>query len=159
MVILVEQHKITTKEIMMTAKTNTRTRKANTAKREQYLQKINAIQANLSEWRDQYSDEEIAQLTAEIQGYSLRNTMLIAMQCPTATTVRGYHAWQDLGRMVNKDEKGIAILAPAGSKTVDADQPATTEGDSVTSDDGQHTRKFFRLAYVFDIAQTSPVTK
>jgi len=51
----------------------------------------------------------------------LRNTMLILLQCPEATRVAGFRAWQLLGRQVSKGEKAIWILAPVTRKaTVDA---------------------------------------
>lgn len=141
----------------MAARLKSRKTKTN---RQASIDKINAIQERLTEWRDEYDDEEIAVLTAGIQGYSDRNTMLIAMQCPTATTVRGYKAWMALGRRVRKGETGIAILAPAGSKVIEGDKPVTKEDDSAraTGDEGQRIRRFFRLAYVFDIAQTDAIS-
>ena len=44
--------------------------------------------------------------------YSFGNSMAIARQHPSATRVAGMYAWNQLGRFVNKGEKGIAILAP-----------------------------------------------
>ena len=48
--------------------------------------------------------------------YSFGNSMAIARQRPTATRVAGMYAWNQLGRFVNKGEKGIAILAPVIGK-------------------------------------------
>lgn len=45
--------------------------------------------------------------------YSFRNAMLIYTQNPEATYVKGYKAWNRLGRYVKKGAKGLAILAPA----------------------------------------------
>lgn len=134
---------------MTTTKTRKSTHKPGT-KREQYQAKIQAIQDQLEEWQEEYTEEEIAVLTADIQGYSLRNCMLIAMQCPTATTVRGYKAWVELGHMVNKGEHGIAILAPAGS--------TSTETEDANGEKSSKVRRFFRLTHVFDIAQTHVMT-
>ncbi len=44
--------------------------------------------------------------------YSFGNTMLIYLQNPEATYVKGYRAWNKLGRYVRKGETGIKILAP-----------------------------------------------
>src|SRR5438128_2050298 len=44
--------------------------------------------------------------------YSLRNTLLIAYQCPHATHLAGFRSWLELGRCVRKGEKAIRILAP-----------------------------------------------
>ena len=38
--------------------------------------------------------------------------MLIFSQNPNATYVKGYKAWNQLGRYVKKGSKGLAILAP-----------------------------------------------
>lgn len=51
-------------------------------------------------------------LCARFHRYSFGNVLLIAVQCPHATHVAGFHAWKKLGRWVRKGEHGIAILAP-----------------------------------------------
>lgn len=89
--------------------------------------------------------------------YSFRNQILIAMQCPTATLVGGFHSWRDVGRFVKKGEKGIAILAPvlvkAGKK--DSDVPISPQQEQASSTVPEKRRLAgFRLAHVFDIAQT-----
>jgi hypothetical protein len=48
--------------------------------------------------------------------YSFGNQTAIARQRPSATRVAGMYAWNQLGRFVNKGEKGIAILAPVIGK-------------------------------------------
>ena len=81
--------------------------------------------------------------------YSWGNSLLISFQCPEATHVAGFRAWLKLGRHVRKGEKGIAIIAPmVGRKHADM---ALTEDEQ--------TRLFgFRIAHVFDIAQTDGET-
>ncbi len=49
--------------------------------------------------------------------YSWHNQLLIWMQRPDATLVRGFQGWKELGRYVRKGETGIRILAPAGPTT------------------------------------------
>ncbi|PFP09207.1 hypothetical protein COJ90_21070 [Priestia megaterium] len=44
--------------------------------------------------------------------YSFNNAMLIFLQNPNATLVKGYKDWRKLGRYVKKGEKAIKILAP-----------------------------------------------
>lgn len=46
--------------------------------------------------------------------YSWHNQMLIMLQRPDATFVRGYNGWKDLGRSVKVGETGIRVLAPSG---------------------------------------------
>lgn len=54
---------------------------------------------------------------AVFRNYSLSNQLAIARQRPGATRVAGMYAWNQLGRFVNKGEKGIAILAPVIGKS------------------------------------------
>ncbi|MDQ2744220.1 MAG: ArdC-like ssDNA-binding domain-containing protein, partial [Chloroflexota bacterium] len=49
---------------------------------------------------------------ARFHSYSASNVALILTQRPDASRVAGYRRWQDLGRQVNKGEKGIHILVP-----------------------------------------------
>ena len=48
--------------------------------------------------------------------YSFGNTILIYSQNPEATYVKGYKAWNQLGRYVKKGSRGLAILAPCFRK-------------------------------------------
>ena len=95
--------------------------------------------------------------------YSVNNAILIMMQKPDATLVAGYNAWKNnFGRMVNKGEKAIHILAPAPYKQkveIDRIDPYTQE--VVRDDNGnplkdtvEITRPAFRIVNVFDISQT-----
>lgn len=78
--------------------------------------------------------------------YSANNALLINLQCPGATRVAGYKAWQALGRQVRKGEKGIAILAPVvyRRRPIDDSDPDALVG----------VLAGFRVAFVFDISQT-----
>jgi antirestriction protein ArdC len=81
--------------------------------------------------------------------YSLRNTLLIAFQCPHATHVAGFRQWLELGRCVRKGEKAIRIFAPVRYRRADDEQ----------SDDKEAELQLvgFRLAAVFDVSQTEPL--
>lgn len=86
------------------------------------------------------------QVMSKFHDYSFNNCLLIAMQCPTATLVAGYKAWQKkFKRQVRKGEKAIKILAPIPCKITVEDE----EGE-------EKEIKFnrFRAVSVFDIAQT-----
>ena len=78
--------------------------------------------------------------------YSASNCLMIALQRPDATRVAGFHAWKGLGRRVSKGAKGIAIWAPI-TRRADPEEP---------SPDDPTIRRLvgFRLAYVFDVADT-----
>ena len=75
--------------------------------------------------------------------YSPRNVALILMQDENATKVAGYTRWQDLGRQVQKGEKGLYIMAPRFWKEKDENGDET--GRTVPS---------FWPVKVFDIRQT-----
>ena len=82
---------------------------------------------------------------ARFHQYSPGNVLLIMSQRPDASMVAGYHAWQALGRQVQKGEHGIAILAPVTKKEPDPEHPKEPPKARVVG---------FRAATVFDIAQT-----
>ena len=82
--------------------------------------------------------------------YSFNNTMLIQVQCPHATQVAGFKAWQAKGRQVRKGEKGIRIFGKPFR--------LVSETDEAT---GETTRKAIKcpppVVSVFDISQTDPI--
>lgn len=80
---------------------------------------------------------------SKFYNYSAKNSMLIYGQCPDASHVAGYKAWQKLKRQVRKGEKGIVILAPCKKKVEDE-----KTGDKAWKIFG------FTTATVFDISQT-----
>ncbi len=89
--------------------------------------------------------------------YSFGNSMLIYLQNPQATYVMGYKAWNKLGRYVKKGSKGLAILAPCTKKVEVFIEPENTceyhdkEGEKKT----KQVLSGFRIAYVYDIADTA----
>lgn len=88
--------------------------------------------------------------------YSFRNAMLIYLQNPEASYVKGFKAWTELGRYVKKGAKGLAVLAPCFKKVEDFKEPEN-ESEYQDSEGEKVTRKVisgFRVAYVFDIADT-----
>ncbi|MBP5719342.1 MAG: DUF1738 domain-containing protein, partial [Abditibacteriota bacterium] len=110
------------------------------------------------------SDQYAAYLktAAKFHRYSLNNTILIFAQRPEATRVASYKVWQQLGRQVNKGEKGIEIIAPSSFKRTVREKridPATRQ--EMTGADGKPVfteREIqipsYRTVKVFDIAQT-----
>ena len=78
--------------------------------------------------------------------YSFSNILEIARQKPDATRVAGLYAWNQLGRKVMKEQKGIRILAPIIGIKRKKDEEAEKD---ITK---QNTRVLvgFRNAYVFD---------
>lgn len=105
------------------------------------------------------TDEDWIQYLAflsQFYTYSAGNAMLINLQAPEASYVKGYRAWNQLGRYVKKGSKGIAILAPCFRKTETFKEPddkshyQDAEGEKVT----KREIGGFRIAYVYDIADT-----
>jgi len=76
--------------------------------------------------------------------YNLGNTILIAMQMPTATHVASFRSWKrDFNRYVRKGERGIEILVPMLVKDRDED-----------ADEERRRLVGFRVGHVFDVSQT-----
>ena len=93
---------------------------------------------------------------SKFYNYSVGNTMLIYRQNPNASFVKGYRAWNELGRYVKKGSKGIAILAPCVRKTKAENDVADREDcKSDTAEKDKKTIAGFRIAYVYDIADTA----
>ena len=83
------------------------------------------------------------QAMSRFHNYSPNNVMLIRMQKPDAERVAGFHTWKDLGRFVQKGEKGIQIITPRFAKV---DDPETGEKKDRLVGFGTGT--------VFDVKQT-----
>ena len=85
-------------------------------------------------------------VAARFHHYSPNNVLLIAVQRPDATLVAGYRTWAQLGRQVQRGERGIGILAPVVARR----EPEPEADDAL----GARTLRGFRAAHVFDVAQT-----
>ena len=87
--------------------------------------------------------------------YSFGNAMLIYSQNPEAIYVKGYRAWNKLGRYVKKGSKGLAILAPCFKKVEDFKEPENkAEYHDAEGEKEVRTISGFRVVYVYDIADT-----
>ena len=87
------------------------------------------------------------EVMSRFHSYSATNCLMIAFQRPDATRVAGYRTWTTFGRQVQKGAKGIAIWAPVTRKgeTADDDEAELAAARRCVA---------FRLAYVFDVADT-----
>lgn len=103
---------------------------------------------------------------SKFTNYSAGNCILIMLQKPEASLVAAFGKWKELGRTINKGEKGIAILAPMTFKSKEVvEQPVVdSNGRQVFNSDGsekkekvetEHTDVGFKKVYVFDVSQTS----
>jgi hypothetical protein len=100
----------------------------------------------------QESDEYRSYLdtVSRFHKYSISNTMLIWVQCPTATHVAGFHTWLSLDRHVRKGEKGIRIFAPMPYRRI----VSTLDEQTGVAEEEEINGLRFRAVSVFDISQT-----
>ena len=94
-----------------------------------------------------------AQTMTRFHRYSPGNILLIMQQRPDASYVAGYHAWQNLGRKVQKGEHGIGILAPI-VKTMPTEQVSAPSSAGASPPPPTKAVVGFKVATVFDISQT-----
>lgn len=97
---------------------------------------------------------EFLKTMANFHGYSINNTILIALQNPKASLVAGYKKWQSMGRQVKKGEKAITILCPCPYKKKLTDK----DNKPVLDENGnpkEVSMAYFRPGKVFDISQTT----
>lgn len=125
----------------------------NQEKTQEALSRIENALQNIS------SDADWMQFLAfssKFYNYSARNTLLIYAQRPDASYVKGFRAWNKLGRYVKKGAKGIAILAPCVKKVEEFKEPDNkaeyqdNEGEKVT----KKVLCGFKITYVFDLMDT-----
>ena len=98
-----------------------------------------------------------------LHSYSFHNLILIGAQRPDATMIAGYETWKQLGRQVDRGQKGIQILAPvrrrdtaaaeAGRDRLGGDGPPA--GPAAADSEAGARPVAFRLAHVWDVSQTS----
>lgn len=129
-------------------------------KKNKNQEKIQAALNRIEEGLDAINTDEdwlkYLMFQSQFYNYSFRNTMLIYIQNPEASFVKGYRAWNQLGRYVKKGAKGLAILAPCYRKVEDFKEPENkseyqdSEGEKVI----KRVISGFKVTYVFDIADT-----
>lgn len=109
--------------------------------------------------------QSLLDFTATGLNYSARNSLIIKLQRPDATLVKGYHQWETIGIQVNKGEKGIKICgAPVDLKTIiDTNgerifwKDATPEQKNLANSKQLEvqTIKHYPTETVFDVRQTN----
>src|ERR1700733_4737056 len=107
------------------------------------------VKALIEQLEEGHSEGLTAYLTAmgRFHNYSFGNILEIARQKPSATRVAGMYAWNQLGRRVNKGEKGIRILAPMTGVRRKKD----SEAEKDITKQNQPVLVGFRTAHVFDV--------
>ena len=129
--------------------------------------KVKEITDRLQEGIQQIFDSEqyknYLRVMSSFHDYSLNNTILIAMQKPDATLVKGFKSWQAKGieRYVKKGEKGIKIIAPAPYTVKQEKQKLDDKGKPLFGEDGKPIIEVqeikvpdYRVVSVYDVSQT-----
>jgi len=114
--------------------------------------------------QDSYQFRIFLTTMSKFHDYSIGNQILIMIQRKDATKVAGFNTWRDLGRWVRKGEKGIAILAPVlpprptcpecGARIPKGARYCPGCGAEVEPEPETIEARYFKVVYVFDIAQT-----
>ena len=111
---------------------------------------------------------EYLQFCSRFHHYTFFNTVLILLQCPTATQVAGIRTWNSMGRYVKQGEHGLEIFVPIFARAKqarDQDQPALAFSNGIqgipvnrdTDYQDEFARKTlvgFKIGRVFDVSQT-----
>ena len=120
------------------------------------------LEQGISELFDSERYTDYLRVMSKFPQYSLRNTVLIAMQAPDASYVMGFDAWKDpaIGRHVKANEKGIRIIAPRKAKKqvekIDPDtkKPVLDKDGNPVMEEKEVVIPKFRVVCVYDVAQT-----
>ena len=137
-----------------------------TEKREEMKELFKKIDDGVKAVFESESYKNCLRYMSKFTNYSAGNCILIMLQKPDASLVAAFGKWKELGRTINKGEKGIAILAPMSFKSKELkEQPVKdSSGNQMYNDDGsekkekvevEQTSIGFKKVYVFDVSQTS----
>ena len=106
--------------------------------------------------------QEWLDVQSRFHDYSYRNTLLIKQQCPEATKVAGYRAWQEeFDRHVQEGESAIWIWAPIITtqcpeceNSPSYHEQSDCEYDETPPEEWSEGLVGFQPASVFDVSQT-----
>lgn len=107
----------------------------------------NQLDQGIQEIMTSENFQEWLKFLSSFHNYSFNNTILIYMQNPQATLVKGFNEWKKHGRFVKKGAKAIKILAPLIGKKKEEEKNEKEEKE----------KKFlygFRYVNVFDLSCT-----
>lgn len=124
------------------------------AARAKRAEKVTALQDQLAAGVEALNDTAewkawLDHLTS-FHSYSFNNSMLIMLQCPHASAVAGFKAWQSKGRQVRKGEKAIQIFGKPFRLVTEKDEKTGEEKKVAKSCPPP-------VVSVFDISQTDPI--
>lgn len=94
-------------------------------------------------------------VTCEGHALSLCNSMLIALQNPSASVLGGFRQWIKHGRAVRKGEHGCMIWVPIGVAPDNQGSSSPSPLDNPGDAEAPETR--FIIGTLFDISQTDEI--
>lgn len=121
------------------------------------------MEMHIKQFFDSDNYKNYLNIISQFNNYSFRNTVLIAMQKPDASFVKGYETWKnEFKRHVRMNEKGIKIIAPLPykiKKEIEKIDPQTNKlvigkDDKPITEEVEINVANFRVVTVFDISQT-----
>lgn len=136
---------------------------------EERKKEIDELIENLKTGVDNYLNSDnyknLLEHYSKFHDYSLRNTMLILNQCPSATYVASYATWKtEFNRQVNAGEKGLKIICPVKKSCEIEKEKLDQNGKRILDSNGNvvvEKKKIdylrFKIGYTFDISQTSQI--
>src|SRR5699024_7699222 len=100
---------------------------------------------------------EYLDFLATFHRYSFNNSLLIFLQKPDATLVKGFKQWKQHGRWVKKGEKGIRILAPIQINVTK--KKRDSNGNPILDEEGKPVTEkvkvqVYKTVAVFDVSET-----
>ncbi len=128
------------------------------AKRDERRAKFKALWKQVADMPEADRIKATAHLglvTCDGHSLSLCNSMLIVLQCPTATVLGGFRQWLKHGRAVRKGEHALMIWIPTGAKAKPSD--GAISAPDATTETVADSDKRFLIGSVFDIMQTCEI--
>lgn len=123
---------------------------------------IDDLVTDVDEAKASVEFQEWLDVQSQFHDYSHRNTLLIKLQCPEATTVAGYNTWRnEFDRHVQEGEQAIWIWAPIITKqcpecenSPSYHEQSDCEYDETPPDEWSKGLVGFKPTAVFDVSQT-----
>ena len=114
---------------------------------EQLQLAFHMIEDGVKQVRNSDAYQRYLKVMSKFHDYSVCNSLLIYAQCPHATYIAGYRAWQNLfKRYVIRGSKAIKIIAPFKIKKKKDEDTDDAEDDYFIK---------YKAVNVFDISQTT----
>ena len=141
-------------------------RKTNEERKQEVSETFEQLQKGIIEMLESKQFKEICNSISKFHNYSFSNSVMIALQKPSASYVAGYNDWKNkFNRQVNKGEKGIKIICGMPKiieREVEKRDPITHQ--KILDSNGHpifetQEEKFinYKIGYVYDISQTSQI--